>query len=228
MGNTGLCINSPLPVMSSLSFLDDNWLKERIKYDTKMAQVAGGLVRTASITPPAESTLAYGIGFSGLSAPGLAVSAAPAAHPPGNSNGHLPPGDYVCKLCNIPGHWLKDCCLFEPRPGAKPLSNAGPSRAHSVSKGQQQIPPPGNYVCRLCGVPGHWIEQCSKFQPKRDLLKGGSGASAPPRNYICNLCHQPGHWIQQCSEFTPLPGYLQHGRRSTSLERGGLSSGRFF
>lgn len=228
MGNSGLCINSPLPVMSSLSFLDDDWLKERVKHDSKMAQVAGGLVRTASITPPAEPILTYGLDLSSLPTSGINISVGSTAHASGTTNGHPPPGDYVCKLCNIPGHWLKDCHLFEPRPGTKSLSTIGPSRAHVASKGQQQIPPPGNYVCRLCGIPGHWIEQCSKFQPKRDLLKGGAGTNAPPRNYICNLCHQPGHWIQQCSEFTPMPGYLQHLRRSTSLERGGPGVGRFF
>lgn len=60
----------------------------------------------------------------------------------------IPPNDYICRLCNTPGHWLKDCILYKP---------FGPrTEGNSV--------PPANYVCRLCCIPGHWIEDCRMFE----------------------------------------------------------------
>ncbi|KAG8061991.1 hypothetical protein GUJ93_ZPchr0003g18584 [Zizania palustris] len=45
--------------------------------------------------------------------------------------------------------------------------------------------PPG-YVCRSCGVPGHFIQHCQ--QEKR----------TPPSGYICYRCRIPGHFIHHC------------------------------
>ncbi|KAJ3114135.1 hypothetical protein HDU96_002516 [Phlyctochytrium bullatum] len=44
------------------------------------------------------------------------VQPPPPATPTSNtgSNGPLPPG-YVCKLCNVEGHWMKNCALFKNR-----------------------------------------------------------------------------------------------------------------
>lgn len=176
-----------------------------------MAQVAGGLVRTSSSTPPPDESNGYSFHMHAMGSP---------------------PGDYVCKLCATPGHWLKDCQLYEQR-GAVPhpsklcaLRNPSASQTPTGITGgiSKFLNPPGNYVCRLCGVPGHWIEQCSRFQPRKDLPKG-PGHSIPPKNYICNLCHQPGHWIQHCIEFTPRPNpHVSHRTRSLSGER----PGRYF
>ncbi|XXQ36040.1 CCHC-type domain-containing protein [Plasmodiophora brassicae] len=51
---------------------------------------------------------------------------------------------------------------------------------------QSGQPPPPGYVCRLCSVAGHYIEDCPQ-------------ASTPPDGYVCNRCHQPGHFISACS-----------------------------
>lgn len=161
-----------------------------------------------------------------------------------------PPGDYVCKLCSYGGHWMKDCKLYEPRnmiasSSSSTLSNSSfasfkssasnlSTCSNSCSSGgggaNRSVLPPGNYVCRLCNVAGHWIDQCSKFQPKHETGNSSNNSvistvtlppmlgpgptpnyrppaylSKPvPSNYICNLCNRPGHWIQQCSEFTPI------------------------
>ncbi|EGG00284.1 uncharacterized protein MELLADRAFT_118092 [Melampsora larici-populina 98AG31] len=50
----------------------------------------------------------------------------------------LPPQNYVCKICEKPGHWIQEC----------------PSKL-DPSKNLQD-----GYVCRICNVPGHRIQQC--------------------------------------------------------------------
>lgn len=244
-------MGSPLP-LSTKSFLDDDWLRERVRVDSNMALVAGGLVRSSS-TPPASSAAAQmfagegngGGGGGGGSGLGGALASGMRSLPSAFGS-NRPPKDYICKLCSVPGHWLKDCHLFEPRdgPGAA-ARGSGHTRTSSMSSlptgtsssviggGRGQPPPPGNYICRLCGVPGHWIEQCIKFQPKNGTA-GSAGKMAesrlgvPPSNYVCNLCHQPGHWIQQCSEFKPMPSG-HYNRRSLSSERAAAAEkSRFF
>uniref|UniRef100_A0A804U6E9 DWNN domain a CCHC-type zinc finger n=1 Tax=Zea mays TaxID=4577 RepID=A0A804U6E9_MAIZE len=48
-----------------------------------------------------------------------------------------------------------------------------------------ETPPPG-YVCRSCGVPGHFIQHCSQEN------------KMPPPGYICYRCRIPGHFIHHC------------------------------
>ncbi|PNT74347.1 hypothetical protein BRADI_1g13180v3 [Brachypodium distachyon] len=48
-----------------------------------------------------------------------------------------------------------------------------------------EAPPPG-YVCRSCGVPGHFIQHCPQENQK------------PPPGYTCFRCRIPGHFIQHC------------------------------
>ncbi|TVU48907.1 hypothetical protein EJB05_00191, partial [Eragrostis curvula] len=50
-----------------------------------------------------------------------------------------------------------------------------------------EVPPPP-YVCRLCHIPGHFIQHC----PKSKL---------PPPGYICYKCGVPGHFIQCCPNY---------------------------
>ena len=58
-----------------------------------------------------------------------------------------PPGDYVCRRCGIPGHYVQDC----PTTG---LGIAG-----------WAIPLPATFV-KKCGG-GHFIQDCPTKQPKR-------------------------------------------------------------
>ncbi|KAM0878101.1 hypothetical protein ACQ4PT_035075 [Festuca glaucescens] len=49
----------------------------------------------------------------------------------------------------------------------------------------KEAPPPG-YVCRSCGVPGHFIQHC----PREN--------QTPPPGYTCYRCRIPGHFIHHC------------------------------
>uniref|UniRef100_A0ACD6A3Y4 Uncharacterized protein n=1 Tax=Avena sativa TaxID=4498 RepID=A0ACD6A3Y4_AVESA len=50
---------------------------------------------------------------------------------------------------------------------------------------EREAPPPG-YVCRSCGVPGHFIQHC----PREN--------QTPPPGYTCFRCRIAGHFIQHC------------------------------
>ena len=64
--------------------------------------------------------------------------------------------------------------------------------------------PPNNYVCRICNIPGHWIQQCpSKYDPR---------LSQAPSSYICRICNIPGHWIQNC------PNRRQQSQNKTLID----------
>lgn len=200
------------------SFLDDDWLLNRVEHDSNMAQVAAGLVRPRSAVSRCR-TPRQGSGSPAFRSLNESKTGSP--------NGDRlalpipPPSHYTCKLCHVAGHWLKDCQLFEPRQPVNGSKSAfGHIRASSSVSSQRGVLPPGNYVCRLCGVAGHWIEQCQMFQPKhassaassgRDCGKRLSGHASfrsipPPPGYVCNLCEMPGHWLQQCSRFEPMTG----------------------
>lgn len=95
----------------------------------------------------------------------------------------IPPLDYVCKLCNKTGHWMEDCDYYRPHtivlhptPRSTPATGTGTGTTTGT---QDDIPPPPpNYLCRLCMVPGHWIDQCARFTPKcSGALKGRSNRS---------------------------------------------------
>eukprot|EP00494_Astrolonche_serrata_P023373 UN23631 len=62
-------------------------------------------------------------------------------------------------------------------------------------------PPPDDYICRKCGVGGHWIKDCPNPQ-------------GPPPGYICHRCNKPGHWIDSCPNENiphgPPSGYVCH------------------
>lgn len=202
-------LNSPAPSGSaglSKSFLDDDWLSDRVKRDSKMAQVAGGLVRITPSPPPPLTPNNCKQDMSPMTS-GSQICPSLTPRTPLDH-------DYICRLCNVPGHYIRDCALFQPHHNenggtSSPGCPSGISSPTNRINGSSMLTvrshlPPGNYICRLCGVPGHWIEQCSRFQRKKDSTGSLNGPiKPPPDSYICNLCHQPGHWIQQCSEFTP-------------------------
>ncbi|KAI4998749.1 hypothetical protein ZWY2020_054091 [Hordeum vulgare] len=60
---------------------------------------------------------------------------------------------------------------------------SGRQNGHGSS--EREAPPPG-YVCRSCGVAGHFIQHC----PQEN--------QTPPPGYTCYRCRIPGHFIQHC------------------------------
>jgi hypothetical protein len=66
----------------------------------------------------------------------------------------------------------------------------------------KSIPPLG-YVCKLCKIPGHWIQSCpdaSLYPLVRDFSSPNRKITYPPDGYICRLCNVAGHWIQNCPD----------------------------
>ena len=106
----------------------------------------------------------------------------------------IPPPGYVCKLCNIEGHFIQEC----------PDSSGNTFGRHSNSYDKNGAPPPG-YVCNICKVSGHWIEKC----PNKDGNNKGSGSRMPvnyrtgphvplqfARKIVCRVlsCPERLHW----------------------------------
>eukprot|EP00986_Skeletonema_menzelii_P019499 scaffold28231_cov143-Skeletonema_menzelii.AAC.1 len=87
------------------------------------------------------------------------------APPPPSSRPHqVPPEGYVCRLCNIPGHWIQACPTNSNNNNNSGSFHGGGMQHRNASMEgsshhHHQIPPEG-YVCRLCNVPGHWIQVC--------------------------------------------------------------------
>lgn len=63
-----------------------------------------------------------------------------------------PAQSYVCDLCHIPGHWIRDC---PTRVRAKSPYSHKPRESTPEGK-----PPSEGYVCHKCDKPGHWIHDC--------------------------------------------------------------------
>ncbi|MEI8276661.1 MAG: hypothetical protein WCG00_11755 [Hyphomicrobiales bacterium] len=85
-----------------------------------------------------------------------------------------PPEGFICKACNIPGHWIIHCPVVIAQRAAKA------TKVHP--------PPPDGYTCKACNEQGHWIQQCTK------------DSDAPlPDGYVCKACNEPGHWIKKCA-----------------------------
>ena len=134
-----------------------------------------------------------------------------------------PPPNYLCRICNIPGHWIQQC----------------------PSKHNSRVPQvPSNYICNKCGIPGHWIQNCPNNQHHYQNMRQNNNWNyntnypryshqnqsyqnyqsppsnyssnphryshqrqnrGPPSSYVCNKCRKPGHWIKDCKLKNPVP-----------------------
>ncbi|KAI8594680.1 CwfJ C-terminus 1-domain-containing protein-like protein [Dissophora ornata] len=92
-----------------------------------------------------------------------------------------PPSGYVCRRCNQPGHFIKDCTAEQE----------GPSSTSTTGN------LPEGYICNICHNPGHWIRDCPEAATRRatgttagqDSRNGGPRSKAlaqpPPPCWFC-------------------------------------------
>ncbi|KAJ3030163.1 UNVERIFIED_CONTAM: hypothetical protein HDU68_009940 [Siphonaria sp. JEL0065] len=79
----------------------------------------------------------------------------------------------------------------------------------SSNKSQKTNVPPSHYVCNICHIPGHWIQEC----PQKDAPLPPSPSSTHQQaidfhphhqhhptdpNVVCHLCKQSGHLAVYC------------------------------
>lgn len=122
----------------------------------------------------------------------------------------IPPSGYVCKLCFVPGHWLKNCSYYIERKREQLLNYL------VLQQQQQQQQKRKEYAYSNGEVNGgnfsedENVDSMNSFivnfkqQQARilELLKQGkpigfvksSSTMTPPETYICRKCNTPGHW----------------------------------
>jgi hypothetical protein len=83
-----------------------------------------------------------------------------------------PKNGYVCKRCNVPGHYIKDC------PTSDYVCRKCNVPGHNIKDCPENSPsdhiPPEGYVCNVCKQPGHYIKNCPERQasaPRGDQPK---------------------------------------------------------
>ena len=67
-----------------------------------------------------------------------------------------PPSHYICKICNIGGHWLKNCDLNNN------LVKKSYGQGQVTGKGRRR--PDASYVCKKCNEKGHWLKDCNQYE----------------------------------------------------------------
>lgn len=84
-------------------------------------------------------------------------------------------------------------------------SGAGRKRAADGAEGEgadakrgktdkERGPPPDSYVCKICHIPGHWIQEC----PERNDQSADS--TRPRDGYVCKICQSAEHHIRDCPQ----------------------------
>ncbi|KAH7384963.1 hypothetical protein BKA64DRAFT_748440 [Cadophora sp. MPI-SDFR-AT-0126] len=80
-------------------------------------------------------------------------------------------------------------------------------------------PPPPNYVCNRCNIPGHHLQVCpTNLDPSYD--------QPPDENYTCEICHKRGsHFKSLCPQNTDPYSIIQKRKAggTVKLIRGGSS-----
>lgn len=156
-----------------------------------------------------------------------------------------PPVGYVCRNCNIPGHFLRDCTAkrTEPPPPeyiCRKCEQPGhwvqecPNKRVDVSR-----KPPSGYVCHKCDKPGHWIHDCPENRAKTMSTGQSPGGghtprisasqqrltATPPKGYNCHLCGSPDHYIADCPRSSsPRNSPLGSPAGSPRTQRKGLAT----
>lgn len=61
---------------------------------------------------------------------------------------------------------------------------------------KERGPPPDSYVCKICHIPGHWIQDC----PDRADKDKEHDPSKPRDGYVCKICQSTEHHIRDCPQ----------------------------
>lgn len=164
--------------------------QQRSIYDENKG-TAGGASTSSGYAKPKATNFESG-GFGGKSSATAVI--------PGMSSAHAPAGISIHT--------------------SVPLTTSSLSRLENNRDKPDTVhkPPPDSYTCNICGIKGHWIQQCPQRNPD-----GGGGASSsfgnndnsssskPPPGYICKKCNIPGHYVSDCpSQGIPPEGYICH------------------
>ncbi|KAF9547374.1 GPI inositol deacylase [Mortierella hygrophila] len=108
------------------------------------------------------------------------------------------PEGYICNKCNEPGHLIKDCPLLKEEIAA---------REQARELGGKDIPPSG-YLCKKCSEPGHYIKDCPVLKEEaaaRGEQQQTHGPNdVPPPDYTCVKCGTKGHYVRNCTQFSAL------------------------
>ena len=185
----------------------DEALQYAYQGDSSRGKLAGGNGNTVPV--PGGAPVVVG-GAGGRPPPPPLVAGGPAFAGSRGGDGEdgaptkkLPPPGYVCKRCNrvyAPGdpdnHFIEDCPLAVAAKIIAELRAQGkPIPAHMLAFEAQARPPPG-YVCKKCGVPGHFIQSCSA-----PVTRPAGGGGKPGANYVCHICGVAAdHFIQDCPQ----------------------------
>ncbi|KAF9144130.1 hypothetical protein BGX30_013668 [Mortierella sp. GBA39] len=108
------------------------------------------------------------------------------------------PEGYICNKCNEPGHLIKDCPLLKEEMAA---------REQARELGGKDVPPSG-YLCKKCSEPGHYIKDCPVV--KEEMAARGQQQQThgpndvPPPDYTCVKCGTKGHYVRNCTQFSAL------------------------
>ena len=100
-----------------------------------------------------------------------------------------------------------------PKKNERPKSNG---IVVDVVSGRTEKGPPAGYVCKKCGVPGHFLKQCPQFEQRAPRAPKG-----PPDGYVCHKCGVSGHWIKDCPQAavrSPAPAAPSLRRAKVSEE----------
>jgi len=99
---------------------------------------------------------------------------------------------------------------------ANPPSQATSPPAGSNRPSFRNTVPPNGYVCKLCKIPGHWIQSCPDAPLYPIPRDPNRKITIPPDGYVCRLCSIPGHWIQNCPDAPkyPLPFHKTYPPRN--------------
>lgn len=72
--------------------------------------------------------------------------------------------------------------------GANSYIFAGASGSSTDGKKRRHGEPPQGYKCKICNVPGHFIQDCPEKVDQPPAANKAANGSAPPDTYVCRLC----------------------------------------